>query len=94
MEHAPPTSCSTVFALRAAEAFAADQERRRRLLLAAAPAVKTGMGAQLVLAADQFLIRPASRVEDAGVYLSGKLLRRAPGADRTASFAAAPCWRC
>src|SRR5262245_40816171 len=55
----------TVFALNAAEAFRVDQERRRRLLLAAAPAVTTGMGAQLVLAADQFIITPAGRVEDA-----------------------------
>jgi predicted glycogen debranching enzyme len=46
-------------------ALAAEQERRRRLLLAAAPAVRSGYGADLVLAADQFLIVPATRLEDA-----------------------------
>ncbi|HVY46966.1 MAG TPA: amylo-alpha-1,6-glucosidase, partial [Minicystis sp.] len=40
-------------------------ERRRRLLLAAAPAARSGLGAELVLAADAFVIAPAGRLEDA-----------------------------
>lgn len=42
----------------------AERERRRRLLLGADPAVRNGEGAELVLAADQFLITPNGRVED------------------------------
>jgi len=38
--------------------------RRRRLITAAPPAVQQGPGAELVLAADQFLIRPMGRRED------------------------------
>jgi len=51
-------------ALGPAEARGAELERRRRLLQAAAPAARAGFGAELVLAADQFLIRPAGRVEE------------------------------
>ena len=40
-------------------------ERRRRLLLTAVPAAQTGVGGELALAADHFLITPAGRVEDA-----------------------------
>ena len=43
----------------------AERERRRRLLAAAAPAARTGFAAELVLAADQFVITPNGRVEDA-----------------------------
>jgi predicted glycogen debranching enzyme len=52
-------------ALGPAQAQAAERERRRHLLQAADPAARTGFGAELVLAADQFLIRPAGRVEEA-----------------------------
>jgi predicted glycogen debranching enzyme len=38
---------------------------RRKLLLAAAPQALAGPGAELVLAADQFIITPVGRVEDA-----------------------------
>jgi predicted glycogen debranching enzyme len=55
----------TVVALSPEGAAAAEIERRRRLLaIADAPAGDPFMG-QLVLAADQFIIRPAGRVEEA-----------------------------
>jgi predicted glycogen debranching enzyme len=47
------------------EAHQAEHERRRRLISNADPRVQTGAGAELVLAADQFIITPAGRVEDA-----------------------------
>ena len=43
----------------------AELERRRRLLLAADPVLADHATAELVLAADQFVISPAGRVEDA-----------------------------
>src|SRR5262249_29699817 len=43
----------------------AERERRVRLVLAAHPSARAGVGAELVLAADQFLICPAARVEEA-----------------------------
>src|SRR6185503_12549756 len=46
-------------------ALAADGERRRRLLELPSEAAQNGVAAELVLAADQFLITPAGRVEDA-----------------------------
>ena len=45
-------------------ALAAELERRRRLLARAEPAVQTGIGAELVLAADQFIITPAGRNDE------------------------------
>jgi predicted glycogen debranching enzyme len=47
------------------QAQAAEHERRARLLAAAAPAARAGVGAELVLAADQFVITPTGRQEDA-----------------------------
>ncbi|HEY3358606.1 MAG TPA: amylo-alpha-1,6-glucosidase [Polyangia bacterium] len=47
------------------DAFGAERERRRRLLVAGAGAARDAIAAQLVLAADQFLVTPAGRVEDA-----------------------------
>ncbi|HVG20424.1 MAG TPA: amylo-alpha-1,6-glucosidase [Blastocatellia bacterium] len=47
------------------EARAAERERRSRLISNADPRVQAGTGAELVLAADQFIITPAGRVEDA-----------------------------
>lgn len=41
-----------------------EQERRWRLFNLAVPAAREGLAAELVLAADQFLIRPAGRVGD------------------------------
>ncbi|WP_441291210.1 amylo-alpha-1,6-glucosidase [Sorangium sp. KYC3313] len=55
----------TLNALSTAEVQRAERKRRTRLLLAAAPEVRTGPAAELVLGADQFLISPAGRVEDA-----------------------------
>src|SRR5689334_8829876 len=54
-----------VTALSPAGARAAELERRRRLPAAAPPPVREGFGAELVLAADQFIVTPAGRVEDA-----------------------------
>jgi predicted glycogen debranching enzyme len=54
-----------ILALDPASALAADSERRQRLIAAATPAVREGAAAELVLAADQFIITPAGRVEDA-----------------------------
>lgn len=47
------------------EARAAEHERRRRLLHRAGPTLAAAPAAELVLAADQFVITPAGRVEDA-----------------------------
>jgi predicted glycogen debranching enzyme len=45
-------------------ALAAEHERRRRLLLHAPPAARWGPAAELVLAADAFVITPIGRIED------------------------------
>ncbi len=58
-------SWDKVLALSPAEALAAERERRRRLLQSALPAVQSGYAGELVLAADQFLIWPVSRLQDA-----------------------------
>jgi predicted glycogen debranching enzyme len=52
-------------ALNPAEAHATEHERRRRLISNADPRTQAGVGAELVLAADQFIITPAGRIEDA-----------------------------
>jgi predicted glycogen debranching enzyme len=46
-------------------ALEAELERRRRLLAAAPSTVRCGVAAELVLAADQFIITPAGRLADA-----------------------------
>ncbi len=46
-------------------AIAAERARRTRLLALASPAARDGIAPELVLAADQFLITPAGRTEDA-----------------------------
>jgi predicted glycogen debranching enzyme len=51
-------------ALSPAQAFAAEIERRRRLLHDAPEAAREGVVAELVLAADQFLITPIGRTAD------------------------------
>ncbi len=58
-------SWETILALKPDQALAAEYERRRRLFAAADPAVQTGPAQELILAADQFIITPAGRVEDA-----------------------------
>jgi predicted glycogen debranching enzyme len=54
----------TALALKPEEALAAEQDRRRRLVSAANPAAREGPAAELVLAADQFLITPIGRIEE------------------------------
>ena len=51
-------------ALTPAAAYAAELERRQRLLVRADPRVQSGVGAELVLAADPFIVTPG-RLEDA-----------------------------
>ncbi|HSS96409.1 MAG TPA: amylo-alpha-1,6-glucosidase [Terriglobales bacterium] len=46
------------------EAFAGEAERRRRLLRTAPEQARTGIAAELVLAADQFVITPVGRKRD------------------------------
>jgi predicted glycogen debranching enzyme len=55
----------TLSALGPAEALQAERSRRKRLIAVAPPAARDGVAAELVLAADQFIITPASRREDA-----------------------------
>ncbi len=54
----------TLLTMTVDETSAAERERRRRLLDAAVEPARTGPAAELVLAADQFVIRPAGRRED------------------------------
>ena len=56
---------SVMLALGPDAARAAERERRRRLLAAAPPAARRGVAAELVLAADHFVVTPNGRVEDA-----------------------------
>jgi predicted glycogen debranching enzyme len=58
-------SLETMTAMAPTEARSAELERRRRLLLSADPVLADHATAELVLAADQFVISPAGRVEDA-----------------------------
>ena len=46
------------------EALDSEYDRRRRLLVEAHPLAQDGMAAELVLAADQFVITPTGRVQD------------------------------
>ncbi len=54
----------TIHALDATEAARLDDERRLRLLAEAHPRLRQGLGAELVLAADQFVISPRVRPRD------------------------------
>ena len=58
-------SWETMLALKPEEAFLAEKQRREHLFSLADPASRTGTAAELVLAADQFVIKPAGRKEDA-----------------------------
>jgi predicted glycogen debranching enzyme len=58
-------SWETFLALQPQEVAAAEQQRRERLLSAAVQVVITGPARELVWAADQFLVAPAARTEDA-----------------------------
>jgi predicted glycogen debranching enzyme len=55
----------TILALQPDEAFRNELKRRRKLLEASAPVARSGWAAELVLAADQFIITPSTRVADA-----------------------------
>jgi predicted glycogen debranching enzyme len=52
-------------ALTLTEAIGAERMRRERLIEIASPGLHTSVGSELVLAADQFIINPAGRIEDA-----------------------------
>jgi predicted glycogen debranching enzyme len=53
--------------LPAEAALAAERERRHKLIARALPAARDGTAAELVLAADQFIITPAGRIEEAAL---------------------------
>jgi len=55
---------ATIQALTPSAALKAEHTRRARLLSSADPQAREGMGAELVLAADQFVISPAGRIEE------------------------------
>jgi len=66
----------TFLALRPEQAWRFEQVRRRRLISIAHPALREEPVAELVLAADQFLIAPSGRVEDvARAHASGDEVR-------------------
>ena len=54
----------TLMTMTAAETLEAELDRRRRLIDAAPEVARTGPAAELVLAADAFVVRPAGRHED------------------------------
>lgn len=60
-----------VTALTPGDAAESEAFRRRRLLAAAPEPVREGPAAELVLAADQFIITPSGRVEDAARAMAG-----------------------
>lgn len=55
----------TILALKPEDALTAQRERAKRLLSMAPPQARSGTAAELVLAADQFIISPVGRAEDA-----------------------------
>jgi predicted glycogen debranching enzyme len=55
---------SSILALGAGEALVAEQMRRQKLLLRSEGATQSGPAAELTLAADQFIITPAGRIEE------------------------------
>lgn len=65
----------TIRALSPEGAFRAELDRRKLLLDAAPPQARTGPAMELVLAADQFLITPVGRLEEARVQVSGEEMR-------------------
>lgn len=66
----------TISALDPEAAYATERDRRHRLLRLAHPQAQQGVAAELVLAADQFIMTPAGRVKDAArARASGDELR-------------------
>ena len=57
-------SSETINVLPPEQAFEAERGRRLRLVAQAVPAAQEGLAAELVLAADQFVIAPAGRTEE------------------------------
>ncbi|MBI1912984.1 MAG: glycogen debranching enzyme family protein [Deltaproteobacteria bacterium] len=57
-------SWETILALKSDDAMNAELLRRERLLSEADPRSKKGLGPELILAADQFIITPVGRIED------------------------------
>lgn len=57
-------SWEVVTALQVDEVFRLEHERRRRVLVAAPEEARCGIGSELVLAADQFVIKPLGRIAD------------------------------
>ena len=57
-------SWEALLAMNSDQALEAEQRRRDTLVATAAPEAQTGYGAELVMAADQFLMMPSGRVED------------------------------
>jgi predicted glycogen debranching enzyme len=57
-------SWDSMFTMSSDESLAAEAERRRRLVGAAVPLARSGPAAELVLAADGFVVRPVGRRED------------------------------
>jgi predicted glycogen debranching enzyme len=69
-------SWDTIKTLKPDQAVLAEYERRRRLLIMADPKARTEVAAELVLAADQFIIKPAGRLEDeTRAHASGEEVR-------------------
>ena len=69
-------SWDTIDALPPNEAYEAEQHRRRSLIARAHPSAQKGPAAELVLAADQFIITPAGRSEEeARAHASGDEVR-------------------
>src|SRR5262249_52925730 len=62
---APAEPWDTILALSAHDAAAAEVERRRRLISIADLREDDTFAGELVLAADQFIIKPAGRIEEA-----------------------------
>ena len=54
----------TIAAINPCDAVTMERERRTRLVAAAHPSARTAPASELVLAADQFLVRPLSRADD------------------------------
>lgn len=57
-------SWTTISALAPEEALSAERERRERLLTAGSSQDQSSLGAEMTLAADQFIIIPAGRIEE------------------------------
>jgi predicted glycogen debranching enzyme len=66
----------TMTVLQPAQALDAERGRRKRLLAQAQPEAREGVAAELVMAADQFIITPAGRTEEtARAHASGDEVR-------------------